>query len=107
MSIRWERDGDYLVYTNNKTWEAVRIWAGNVVEAAFVAREWHTGQNSALYKLGSGHFSLDVLRESRNDLGMAIKKYRGDDEEDVVQAQAALYELESAVRKIEAIESDK
>jgi hypothetical protein len=104
--VEWSRDDDYFIYTNTKTGEAVRVWAGDILGVAFLARDWHSGQGSALYRLGGGNdFSLETLKGSARELGHGLRNFTMS-RSDRTTGASALDELKHAIGKIEAIAGD-
>ncbi len=53
-------------------------WACEDMGCAFVAREWHGGQWSALYALGCGDFSPETVDGAHDELGRALKNDPGE-----------------------------
>ena len=98
--IQTSDDGAYLVYWSKSRPEvAVRVERDAIVSAAFVARDWHGGQWSYLYRLQCGDFSYDTVSGAASELARAIEKHPVTNDETydadgMIEAQQALADLE-------------
>lgn len=65
----------------------------DLVAAAFVARDWHSGQFSALYRLSCADFSFETLQGAESELIQAVQRANVSPEEQS-EAQSALETLQ-------------
>ena len=94
-------DGDYLTYAREHQPEvSVKVSRDSIVAAAFVARDWHGGQWSALYRLQCGNFDYETIQDAAAELARAIERYPVSNDETydadaIIEANQALADLES------------
>jgi hypothetical protein len=89
------QDGFVKYYNPQKPNKMILIYKDDIVAVAMVCREWHWGQYSASYRLGSGDYSYGTLVQAARDLEDIC------DEPEVADAVA---ELDTIIDKIERLE---
>jgi len=73
--VIYSDDGDTLTYfRKGNPRQAVALPRMPLVEAAFVARDWHGGQFTGLYRLSCGSLDYDTVRDAGNELCAALAK---------------------------------
>lgn len=92
-------DNGFLVYPNGFKWHETQL------DCVFVARDWHAGQDSSLYRLSCGDYSPDTVSEATNDFEQALDQYLCDFGEDIdpdtySEAVQALRDLDTWARGI-------
>lgn len=98
MAIKWHEDpSGYLVYTNTKTGQQIRIWGDTLSEIAFACQEWHGGKRSACYRMLSGDYSFKTLDAARTEL------YRALDAADDGEGDDAYFDLAETVDDLEGV----
>lgn len=104
MAIRYEQDNDDNVYYFNNG-KRIRIYYGDILSVAFVARDWHGGQSSALYALSSSgtpdpRILMKALREF-NSIKVNESELTEEEYEDYISAVDTLGRIVSQIEELE------
>jgi hypothetical protein len=105
MAIKWHEDPNgYVVYTNSRTKEKVRIWSDTLAEVAFICQDWHGGQVSSCYRTMSGDYSYENLDRTLTELRRALDEADDrDDEDDYFDLAETVDDLSGVIGRISKI----
>lgn len=107
MAIKFSErtEDDYIIYSNNG--KRLRIYYPDILQVAFVARDWHGGQGSSLYALSSsGTADPKHLKRALSEFHSIEPNDTGLTDEEYEDYLSAVETLERIVAKIEALEDE-
>jgi hypothetical protein len=102
----YQDDNGYLVYENTRTRKLVRVWDGDLANAAEICKDWHGGQNSPSYRLMSNDFSYRNLKRVLSELRQAQREADDqgvEDDDDYIDLLTTIEDLEGIVARIDTI----